>query len=116
MCVFILLTLFTLVGHFANVCPEAERLCYNCKQPGHLSAECNNPKVIEPKQCFNCGGGKIKREFDQVELNQTRNVLILVGHIQSQCTGVRSVNKTTRSKPQCFNCQQYVRLLFLIYQ
>lgn len=59
---------FILVGHFANVCPEAERLCYNCKQPGHLSAECNNPKVVEPKQCFNCGGGKIKREFDKLNL------------------------------------------------
>jgi cellular nucleic acid-binding protein len=25
------------VGHFAEVCSSAERLCYNCKQPGMAS-------------------------------------------------------------------------------
>ncbi|KAG0757124.1 hypothetical protein G6F57_009590 [Rhizopus arrhizus] len=81
------------VGHFANVCPEAERLCYNCKQPGHYSADCTTPKVVEPKQCFNCGG---------------------VGHIQSQCTNPRSTapvaTKPSRALPQCFNCQQHGHL------
>ncbi len=65
--------LYKLVGHFANVCPEAERLCYNCKQPGHYSADCTTPKVVEPKQCFNCGGGiylkKIERDLGLMNIS-----------------------------------------------
>ena len=49
---------FNLVGHFADVCPEPERLCYNCKQPGHESSQCPRPRTTDAKQCFTCGGGK----------------------------------------------------------
>ena len=47
-----------LVGHFADSCPEPERLCYNCKQPGHEANQCPQPRTAEAKQCYSCGGGK----------------------------------------------------------
>lgn len=28
------------VGHYAEVCSSAERLCYNCKQPGMIHLTC----------------------------------------------------------------------------
>lgn len=55
--------MYILAGHFATACAEAERLCYNCKQPGHLSNDCTEPKFIQPKTCYNCGEGKKKLIF-----------------------------------------------------
>lgn len=53
------LTCFFIGGHYAVACEEPERLCYNCKQPGHVSSECTAEKVIEAKTCFVCGEGKV---------------------------------------------------------
>nr|CAG8629129.1 12528_t:CDS:2 [Entrophospora candida] len=45
------------VGHFVDSCPESDRLCYNCKQPGHEANQCTQPRTVETKQCYSCGGG-----------------------------------------------------------
>ncbi|KAG0002396.1 hypothetical protein BGZ79_003077 [Entomortierella chlamydospora] len=45
------------MSHYANVCTESERLCYNCKQPGHESNLCPMPRTTDSKQCYSCGGG-----------------------------------------------------------
>lgn len=42
------------VGHFAQACTETERLCYNCKTPGHESSACPNPRTAERQQCYHC--------------------------------------------------------------
>ncbi|KAH7343315.1 hypothetical protein B0J17DRAFT_172014 [Rhizoctonia solani] len=54
----------TIVGHIAEACTSETRLCYNCKQPGHESINCPNPRSTHAKQCYMCGG---------------------VGHIQVDC-------------------------------
>ncbi|KAF7723204.1 hypothetical protein EC973_002279 [Apophysomyces ossiformis] len=88
MLVFFLLTI--VVGHFADVCPEPERLCYNCKQPGHESNECSRPKSVDAKQCYACGG---------------------VGHIQASCPTAHGPGGGARPKGRCYNCGQFVGLL-----
>jgi len=52
------------LGHIADACPENDRLCYNCRQPGHESVDCPSPRSVSAKQCYGCGG---------------------IGHIQSEC-------------------------------
>ncbi|CAJ0762540.1 14021_t:CDS:2 [Entrophospora sp. SA101] len=46
------------VGHFVDSCPESDRLCYNCKQPGHEANQCTQPRTVETKQCYSCGGAR----------------------------------------------------------
>jgi hypothetical protein len=67
---FILLRVYTLVlvGHIAENCTSEQRLCYNCRQPGHESASCPQPRTVSTKQCYSCGG---------------------VGHIQAECPSLR---------------------------
>ena len=57
-----------LVGHIAENCTSEQRLCYNCRQPGHESAACPSPRSVAAKQCYSCGG---------------------VGHIQAECPSLR---------------------------
>ncbi|KAI9591766.1 hypothetical protein BDF19DRAFT_248460 [Syncephalis fuscata] len=83
------------VGHFADVCPEVERLCYNCKQSGHEATECPEPRSNDAKQCFGCGE---------------------VGHLRADCptaTTSRPKRPTRRSPPSgaprntpnsCYTC------------
>jgi hypothetical protein len=61
-----------------------ERLCYNCRQPGHESTACPSPRTTAAKQCYACGG---------------------VGHIQSDCPSVRIAKASSTGK-----C--YVRVSF----
>ena len=56
------------VGHIAENCTSEQRLCYNCRQPGHESAACPQPRSVAAKQCYSCGG---------------------VGHIQAECPSLR---------------------------
>lgn len=60
-----------LVGHIAENCSSEQRLCYNCRQPGHESAACPQPRSVAAKQCYSCGG---------------------VGHIQAECPSLRLQN------------------------
>ena len=56
------------VGHFAENCTSQERLCYNCRKPGHESSTCPEPRSVSSKQCYTCGG---------------------IGHIQAECPTLR---------------------------
>ena len=60
--------LLTTVGHIAENCTSQERLCYNCRKPGHESSACTEPRSFAAKQCYSCGG---------------------VGHIQAECPTLR---------------------------
>ena len=44
------------VGHIAENCSSEQRLCYNCRQPGHESSACSSPRSVSSKQCYSCGG------------------------------------------------------------
>lgn len=44
------------VGHIAENCTSDQRLCYNCRQPGHESSACPSPRTVAAKQCYSCGG------------------------------------------------------------
>ena len=59
------------MGHIAENCSSEQRLCYNCRQPGHESAACPQPRSVAAKQCYSCGG---------------------VGHIQAECPSLRLQN------------------------
>jgi cellular nucleic acid-binding protein len=56
------------VGHIAENCTSQERLCYNCRKPGHESSTCTEPRTVAAKQCYSCGG---------------------IGHIQAECPTLR---------------------------
>lgn len=43
----------SLVGHIAESCSSDQRLCYNCRQPGHEFSACTSPKIVH---CYSCGG------------------------------------------------------------
>ena len=60
--------LSTTVGHIAENCTSHERLCYNCRKPGHESSTCTEPRTVAAKQCYSCGG---------------------IGHIQAECPTLR---------------------------
>ena len=60
--------LSTTVGHIAENCTSQERLCYNCRKPGHESSTCTEPRTVAAKQCYSCGG---------------------IGHIQAECPTLR---------------------------
>ncbi|KAF8076346.1 hypothetical protein FPV67DRAFT_1471386 [Lyophyllum atratum] len=44
------------LGHIAENCSSDQRLCYNCRQPGHESSACPSPRTVSAKQCYSCGG------------------------------------------------------------
>lgn len=44
------------MGHLAEACQAPERLCYNCREPGHESTACPQPRTTDGKQCYACGG------------------------------------------------------------
>ncbi|EJU06678.1 hypothetical protein DACRYDRAFT_44954 [Dacryopinax primogenitus] len=60
--------LYLSVGHIAESCASEQRLCYNCRQPGHESANCPAPRTVSAKQCYSCGG---------------------IGHVQADCPSLR---------------------------
>ncbi|GAV28261.1 hypothetical protein PMKS-001731 [Pichia membranifaciens] len=64
----------------AEDCDQAERLCYNCKQPNHESKDCPLPKQTVQKQCYNC------KE---------------IGHVQSECS------LPVRSSQRCYTCGKF---------
>ncbi|KAK2796850.1 hypothetical protein FQN50_009411 [Emmonsiellopsis sp. PD_5] len=64
-----------------EVCSSAERLCYNCKQPGHESNNCPKPRTTETKQCYHCQG---------------------LGHVQADCPTLRLNGGATSGR--CYNC------------
>ncbi|KAF9381171.1 hypothetical protein CPB97_007918 [Podila verticillata] len=74
------------VGHYASVCTEPERLCYNCKQSGHESNLCPMPRTSDAKQCYSCGG---------------------VGHIQADCPTIRLQRNAAAGGGRCYNCGMF---------
>ena len=69
----------TIVGHIAENCTSQERLCYNCRKPGHESSACTEPRTVAAKQCYSCGG---------------------IGHIQAECPTLRLQG----SNQKCYVC------------
>ncbi|KAH9989136.1 hypothetical protein BJV77DRAFT_698764 [Russula vinacea] len=67
------------LGHIAENCTSQERLCYNCRKPGHESSACTEPRTVAAKQCYSCGG---------------------IGHIQAECPTLRLQG----SNQKCYNC------------
>ncbi|KAF3048953.1 hypothetical protein E8E11_005965 [Didymella keratinophila] len=65
----------------AEVCSSSERLCYNCKQPGHESNGCPHPRTTETKQCYHCQG---------------------LGHVQADCPTLRLSGAGTSGR--CYSC------------
>ncbi|KAG2174946.1 hypothetical protein INT43_006008 [Umbelopsis isabellina] len=78
--------IINLAGHFAESCPEPEKLCYNCKKPGHQSTDCTEPKSVQSKQCYTCGG---------------------VGHIQADCPSVGRIPAPNAGTGRCFTCGRF---------
>ncbi|OBZ70292.1 Zinc finger protein GIS2 [Grifola frondosa] len=70
------------LGHIAENCTSQERLCYNCRQPGHESSACPSPRTVAAKQCYSCGG---------------------VGHIQADCPSLRLQG----GNQKCYNCGRF---------
>lgn len=70
------------LGHIAENCTSEQRLCYNCRQPGHESSACPQPRTVAAKQCYSCGG---------------------VGHIQAECPSLR----VQGSNQKCYNCGRF---------
>ncbi|KAF4602398.1 hypothetical protein EYR40_005603 [Pleurotus pulmonarius] len=73
-----------LVGHIAENCTSEQRLCYNCRQPGHESSACPAPRTFSGKQCYSCGG---------------------VGHIQAECPNLRVQQASGSGK--CYTCGRF---------
>jgi len=73
--------LVSIVGHHAESCTATERLCYNCRQPGHESAACPSPRSVSAKQCYSCGG---------------------VGHIQADCPTLRIQGMNAGGAQKCY--------------
>lgn len=73
--------LVSIVGHHADSCTATERLCYNCRQPGHESAACPSPRSVSAKQCYSCGG---------------------VGHIQADCPTLRIQGMNAGGVQKCY--------------
>lgn len=70
------------LGHIAENCSSEQRLCYNCRQPGHESSACPSPRTVAAKQCYSCGG---------------------VGHIQAECPNLR----VQSGNQKCYNCGRF---------
>lgn len=86
----ILTYILKIVGHIAEACTSTERLCYNCRQPGHESSACPSPRSVSTKQCYGCGG---------------------VGHIQSECPTLKFKSQSGGNGGGGQKC--FVRLFFL---
>jgi Zinc knuckle len=71
----------SIVGHHADSCTATERLCYNCRQPGHQSSACPSPRSASAKQCYSCGG---------------------VGHIQVDCPTLRIQSMNAGGAQKCY--------------
>ncbi|KAI0299103.1 hypothetical protein B0F90DRAFT_633162 [Multifurca ochricompacta] len=69
------------LGHIAENCTAQERLCYNCRKPGHESSACTEPRSVAAKQCYSCGG---------------------IGHIQAECPTLRL--QGSNQKCYCYRC------------
>ncbi|KAF8520667.1 hypothetical protein JB92DRAFT_2675075, partial [Gautieria morchelliformis] len=63
-------------------CSSDQRLCYNCRQPGHESPACPQPRTVAAKQCYSCGG---------------------VGHIQAECPSLR----VQGGGQKCYTCGRF---------
>lgn len=72
------------LGHIAENCTSDQRLCYNCRQPGHESSACPSPRTVAAKQCYSCGG---------------------VGHIQAECPNLRTQQQGANQK--CYTCSRF---------
>jgi len=70
------------LGHIAENCSSEQRLCYNCRQPGHESSSCPQPRSVSQKQCYSCGG---------------------VGHIQAECPSLR----VQSGGQKCYTCGRF---------
>ncbi|KAH8989743.1 hypothetical protein EDB92DRAFT_1867478 [Lactarius akahatsu] len=70
------------LGHIAENCTSQDRLCYNCRKPGHESSACPEPRTVAAKQCYSCGG---------------------IGHIQAECPTLRLQG----SNQKCYNCGHF---------
>ncbi|RDX53763.1 hypothetical protein OH76DRAFT_1415862 [Lentinus brumalis] len=79
------------VGHIAENCSSEQRLCYNCRQPGHESAACPQPRSVAAKQCYSCGGvGHIQAECPSLKQNSgqkcySSSILIFVSSDKQNC-------------------------------
>jgi len=75
------------LGHIAENCSSEQRLCYNCRQPGHESSACPSPRSVSTKQCYTCGG---------------------VGHIHSECPNLKfQQQQGTFGGQKCYNCGRF---------
>ncbi|KZS91191.1 hypothetical protein SISNIDRAFT_475070 [Sistotremastrum niveocremeum HHB9708] len=76
------------VGHIAENCVSQERLCYNCRQPGHESSACPSPRSVSTKQCYSCGG---------------------VGHISADCPTVKlqQASHGANGGQKCYSCGRF---------
>ena len=64
------------VEHLAQGCPQEERLCYNCKKPGHESNACTLPRTSANQQCYQCQE---------------------MGHVKADCPGAKTERETLSS-------------------
>ena len=80
------------VGHIAESCTSQERLCYNCRQPGHESAACPQPRTVATKQCYSCGGE---------------------GHIQAECPSLRLAGGNQKCYVRDYPSSRYKAGLFI---
>ncbi|KAG8780577.1 hypothetical protein FRC16_003095 [Serendipita sp. 398] len=72
------------LGHHAEACTSTERLCYNCRQPGHESSNCPSPRTVDRKQCYSCGG---------------------IGHVQSDCPSLKNASlHSGNTNQKCHHC------------
>ncbi|KAI0694982.1 hypothetical protein C8T65DRAFT_584740, partial [Cerioporus squamosus] len=41
--------------HSASACTSQDKLCFNCRQPGHQSKACTKPRGVLNRTCGGCG-------------------------------------------------------------
>ncbi|PBK69720.1 hypothetical protein ARMSODRAFT_143120 [Armillaria solidipes] len=64
-------------GHRADSCTK-ERTCYNCGQPGHVTADCDAPRKVSVKRCFSCGEeGHVKCMFYSARSSSSSRLTIM---------------------------------------
>lgn len=113
------------IGHLAEQCSAEARLCFNCKQPGHESAACPNPRTADAKQCYQCSGiGHLAVDCPSVKVGgqgfqsggQKCYTCGRMGHISRMCNQAGNnyhAQRSNYSKPrlapgqviQCYKCQ-----------